>query len=105
PYALLRKGRCLQLDNKRFDAIKAYNEVLDYFPNALRYAGAALYYIGVCHWDNSDSKEAMKSWAEMASDADYRKHFLAAGAISRLADNLLQQGKLPEANEYYKQAA
>ena len=35
PYALLRKGRCLQLDNKRFDAIKEYREVLDYFPETV----------------------------------------------------------------------
>jgi len=105
PYALLRKGRSLQRDNKRNDAIKLYNEVLDYFPNAVDYAGAALYYTGQSHWDNGDTKEAMKAWAEMAQDADYRKHFLAAGAINRLADNLVRQDKWPEAVAYYQQVA
>ncbi len=105
PYALLRKGRSLQRDNKRYDAIKVFNEVLDYFPNATDYAGGALYYTGACHWDNGEAAEAMKAWAEMAQDADYRKHFLAAGAINRLADNLVRQDKWPEAVAYYEQVA
>lgn len=105
PYALLRKGRSMQLDNKRFEAIKIYNEILDYFPNAITYAGAALYYIGECHWQNSDTKEAMKAWAEMAKDSDYSKHPLAAGAINQLADNLVRQEKWPEAAPYYLQVA
>ena len=105
PYAVLRKGRSLQRDNKRNDAIKLYNEVLDYFPNAVDYAGAALYYSGQSHWENGDTKEALKAWAEMAQDADYRKHVLAAGAINRLADNLVRQDKWPEAATYYQQVA
>lgn len=105
PYALARKGRSLQRDNKRFDAIKTYNEVLDYFPNAIAYAGGALYYLGECHWENGEALEAMKAWAEMAQDDDYRKHFLAAGAINRLADNLARQGKWSEAVAYYEQVA
>jgi len=105
PYALLRKGRSLQLDNKRNDAIKVYNEILDYFPNAVAYAGAALYYIGDCHWKNSDAKEAMKAWAEMAKDSDYSKHLLAARAINQLADNLVRQEKWSEAAPYYLQVA
>ena len=105
PYALMRRGRSLERDNKRFDAIKVFNEVLDYFPNAVNYAGAALFYIGECHWLNGDAKEAMKSWAEMAKDADYRKHFLAAGAINQLADNLTRQDKWPEAVAYYEQVS
>jgi TolA-binding protein len=104
-YAVYRKARSIQLDNKRFEAIKAYNEVLDYFPNAVSYAAAALYYIGECHWQNGDVKEAMKAWAELAADTDYRKHPLAASAINKLADSLVQQGKANEAAAYYKQVA
>lgn len=100
PYALLRKGRGLQLDDKRFDAIKIYGEVLDYFPNAVAYAGAALYYIGDCHRLNGDIREAMKAWAEMAQDADYRKHVLAADAINQLADNFAKQEQWKEAAAY-----
>ena len=105
PYALMRKGRSMERDKKRFDAIKVFNEVLDYFPNAVLYAGASLFYVGECHWLNGDAKEAMKSWAEMAQDADYRKHFLAAGAINQLADNLTRQDKWAEAAAYYEQVS
>jgi len=104
-YAVLRKARCIHLDNKRFEAIKAYNEVMDYFPKAVNYAAPALYYIGECHAQNGNVKEAMKAWAELAGDADYRKHYLAAGAINKLGDNLFEQGKAAEGVEYYKQAA
>jgi len=105
PYALLRKGRSLQLDDKRYAAIKIYTEIMDYFPNAVDYAGAALYFIGDCHWKNGDPAKAIKAWAEQAQDEDYRKHPLAAGAINRLADQLVQQEKWNEAVEYYKQVA
>ncbi|MBM4143933.1 MAG: tetratricopeptide repeat protein [Lentisphaerae bacterium] len=103
PYALLRKGRCLQLDNKRFDAIKVYNEVMDYFPNVVAYAGAALYHVGDCHRLNGDILEAIKAWAEMARDVDYRKHVLAADAINQLADNFAKQEQWKEAAAYYLQ--
>ncbi|NBU11794.1 MAG: hypothetical protein EBS84_22820, partial [Proteobacteria bacterium] len=46
-YAILRKGRSLQLLDKRFEAIKIYQEVLDFFPNDIKYAAPALYLIGV----------------------------------------------------------
>ncbi|MFZ4394100.1 MAG: tetratricopeptide repeat protein [Kiritimatiellia bacterium] len=103
PYALLRQGRSMQLDKKRFEAIKVYTQVLDYYPNVLQYAGAALCYIGDSHFDNGNVKDAMKAWAEMAKDADYRKHVLAAGAINHLADNLVAQDKWSDAVFYYEQ--
>lgn len=104
-YALLRKGRSLMLDNKRGEAIKTFREVLDYFPNAVEYASAALFYMGQCHWDNSDVKQAMTAWSELADDEEYRKQPLAAGAINGVADNLIKQGKLEKAGVYYRQVA
>ncbi len=104
-YALLRKARCLHLDQKRFEAIKEYNEVLDYFPNDVKMAGAALYYIGLANWENSDAEKAMKAWAEMAEDKDYSKHPLAASAIAMLADNLVKQNKWDQAATYYTQVS
>ncbi len=104
-YALLRKARCLQLAEKRFEAVKEYNEVLDYFPNAVKFAGAALYYIGECHWENGDEEKAMKAWAKMAEDVDYSKHFLAATAINRLADHLAKEGHAEKAVAYHMQVA
>ena len=104
-YALLRKARCLHLDKKRFESVRAYTEVLDYFPNAINYAAGALYYLGVCHSENGNLDLAMKAWTEMAQDKDYRKHYLAAGALTGLAGNLLKLNKPGEAATYYEQAA
>ena len=104
-YALLRKARCLHLDKKRFESVRAYTEVIDYFPNAINYAGAALYYLGVCHSENGNLELAMKAWTEMAHDKDYRKHYLAAGALTGLAGNLVKLNKPGEAATYYEQAA
>ncbi len=104
-YVLLRRGRCLELDNKRFEAIKAYTEVLDYFPNALNYASAALFNIGLCHSQNGDQVAAVKAWTELVQDEDYRKSNLAADALCRLGDLFTQQGKHDEAAKYYIQAA
>ena len=104
PYALLRKGRCLQLADKRFEAAKQYQEVLDYFPNAVKFAAAALFYIGECHWENGDEEKAMKAWARMAEDVNYSKHYLAATAVNRLADHLAKE-RPEKAAEYYMQVA
>ena len=104
-YALLRKARCLQLADKRYEAIREYTEVLDYFPNAVKYAAAALYYVGECHWANADEEKAMAAWAKMAEDVDYRKHVLAAPAINSLADHLAKEGQVQKAAAYYQQVA
>jgi TolA-binding protein len=105
PYALLRKGRCAQFDDKRFQAIGDYDEILDFFPNDVKYAAAALYYIGDCHAANGDVVKAMKAWAQMADDKEYRQQPLAAFAINHLADHLLKQEKDAEAVKYYEQVA
>lgn len=105
PYALLKKGRSTQLDGKRFEAIRIFEELLDYFPDTIEYAAPANYYIGECHWQNGDVKEAMKEWALMADDVDYAKHFLAAPALNALAKNLNDQGKPGEAAKYWWKVA
>ena len=105
PYALLRKGRCSQLDDKRFKAIADYREIMDYFPNDVKYAAAALYYIGDCHSANGDVQKAVKAWAKLAGDKEYRKEYLGAPAINQLADYLMKQEKEAEAVKYYEQVA
>ena len=77
PYAILRKGRSMQMLDKRFEAIKVYQEVLDFFPDDVKYATAALFRIGECHSQNGDVEKAMKAWSQLADDADYVKHVLA----------------------------
>ena len=105
PYALLRKGRCLHKLQKRFKAIEDYQEVLDYFPNRARYAAAALYYQGLCHWASGEEAKAMAKWTAMAKDADYSKHFLAAPALNQLASHLAGRKQPDKAAEYYTKVA
>jgi TolA-binding protein len=104
-YALLRAARCLQMDNKRYEAIKAYHEVLDYFPDAIPYAAAALEYLGECHMQNGETSDAAKAWQELADDTDYRRQAVAADAIVGLAGMLLKNGDPAAAAQYYMQAA
>ena len=40
-YILLRTARSTHLDDKRYEAIKKYRQVLDYYPDAAHYAAAA----------------------------------------------------------------
>ncbi len=102
PYALLRKARCLHMDNKRYKAISEYQELLDYFPDDVHFAAAAQYYIGACHHKNGDLHKALKTWASMMEDVEYRQHHLAAPAISILAYNMLKQEKYDMAVKYYR---
>lgn len=105
PYAILRKARSLHHDGKRYEAIKVYNEVMDYFPNHLPYAAPALYYIGLAYWESGDEQDAMTAWAEMAEDVDYQKHNFAADAINRLARYLKGKGQIDKAVTYFRQIA
>ena len=105
PYVLLRKARCLHLDDKRYEAARMYDEVVDYFPNDVQYAASALFYQGQAHWDSGDEARALKSWARMAKDKQYRTHRLAAGAINQLADQLAAQGQVATAARYFEQVA
>ena len=105
PYAVLRKARCLHLVDKRYDAIRWYKEVLDYWPNQVAFAGPAKFHIGQCHWQNGDEEPAMKVWAELAEDPDYAKHPLAAAAINHLADYTAARKQTDRAVAYYTQVA
>lgn len=101
PYALLRKARALHRDDKRVAAVKAYRDVVDYFPNAVEYAGPALFYMGVAHWESGYINQALEVWAEMAKDEDYSKHPLAGSALMRLADKMAEDGKQAQAVVHY----
>ena len=105
PYAILRKGRSLQELQKRFEAIKVYQEVIDFFPDDVKYAAAAQFRIGQCHAENGDVEKAMKAWLSLADDADYAKEPLGAAALNALADNLIKQGKADEGIKRFEQVA
>ena len=105
PYALVRKARCLHLQGKRYEAIKQYNEVLDYYANVAKYAAAALFFTGLCHWENGDDEKAMQAWSRIAEDKGYSKEPLAAWALNRLADHLAANGRPDKAVVYHQQVA
>ena len=105
PYAILRKGRALQETQKRFEAVKVYQEVLDFFPDDVKYAAAALYRIGECHMQSGDVPKAMKAWFDLSEDPDYVKEQLGAAALNGLAENLIKQGKADEGIKRYEQVA
>ena len=105
PYAILRKGRCLQEMQKRFEAIKVYQEVLDFFPDDVKYAAAALFRIGESHAQNGDIAKAMKAWFDLSEDQDYVKQPVGAQALNGLAENLIRQGKADEGIKRFEQVA
>lgn len=100
PYVLLRMGRCLHLLEKRNAAIKAYQDVIDYFPDDIVYAAAALYYIGECHGQNGDDAKKTATWARMVKDDDYVAQPRSGTALSYLGNAMAELGKFEEAAEY-----
>jgi tetratricopeptide (TPR) repeat protein len=100
PYVLLRMGRCLHLAGKRNTAVKAYQDVVDYFPNDVRYAAAAMYYIGQCHEQNGNEDKALAVWAKMVKDKSYVAQANSGTALTKLAEAMQKRGDFNEAAEY-----
>lgn len=100
PYVLLRLGRCLHKLDKRHAAITAYQEVVDYFPDDVRHAGAALYYIGECHGQNGDEEKKTAVWARMVKDDGYVTQPNSGTALTYLGGAMEKLGKFNEAAEY-----
>jgi len=100
PYVLLRMGRCLHLSEKRNTAIKAYQDVVDYFPNEVRYAAAALFYIGQCHMQNGNEDKALAAWAKLAKDKGYVQQPLSGRALVQLSEAMAKRGEPAEATRY-----
>jgi len=105
PYVLLRMGRCLHLLDKRNDAIKAYQDVVDYFPDDVLYAAAALYYIGECHGQNGDDDKKIAVWARMVKDDDYVGQPNSGTALAYLGSAMEKLGKFEEAAGYHWRTA
>jgi len=100
PYVLLRMGRCLHLSGKRNTAIKAYQDVVDYFPDDVRYAAAALYYIGQCHEQNGNDDKALATWAKLVKDKGYVQQPLSGAALVKLSQAMSRRGDHAEATRY-----
>ena len=105
PYVLLRMGRCLHKLDKRHAAIKDYQDVVDYFPDDVRYAAAALYYIGECHGQNGDEAKKTAVWARMVKDDGYVTQPNSGTALTYLGVAMEKLGKFEEATEYHWRTA
>ncbi len=99
-YVLLRMGRCLHKIDKRNAAITAYQDVVDYFPDDVRYAAGALYYIGECHGQNGDDAKKTATWARMVKDDDYVGQPNSGTALTYLGAAMEKLGNFEEATEY-----
>ena len=99
-YAILRMGRCLHLLKKRNAAVRVYQEVVDYFPNDVRYAAGALYHMGQAHLENGDEKKCLATWAKMVKDKDYAKQPNSGTALEHLAKAMDKAKKYEEAAKY-----
>ena len=100
PYVLLRMGRCLHILGKRNTAIKAYQDVVDYFPDDVACAAAALYYIGQCHAQNGNEAKSLATWARLAKDKEYVSQPRSGSALASLAAAMEKRGNFAEATSY-----
>ena len=100
PYVLLRQGRCLHKLDKRNAAIKAYQDVIDYFPDDVAYAAAALFPIGECHGQNGEEEKQTATWARLVKDDAYVTQPNSGTALVHLSSAMEKLGKFEEATEY-----
>lgn len=103
-YLSLMIGYCLNQAKDRGAAIRAFDEVLDFFPDEADEAGAALYFKGQALLDNGDTRKGLEVMKRLADDPSYQTHPLAAGALNRLADNFLKNKQDGDAVKYWQQA-
>jgi tetratricopeptide (TPR) repeat protein len=99
-YVLLRMGRCLHLLGKRHAAIKAYQDVVDYFPDNVPYAAGALFHMGEAHGQNGDTAKQTAVWARMVKDDQYVNEPKSGSALTFLAGEMSKLKKHDEAAEY-----
>ncbi|MDP6439140.1 MAG: tetratricopeptide repeat protein, partial [Candidatus Brocadiia bacterium] len=104
PYVVFMRGYCLHKAKERGQAIRVYNEVMDYFPDKIEVASAALYHLGLAQLENGEEKKGILAMKEMAEDEDYSKHPLAAAALTQLANNHMRNKEPEQAVPYWQQA-
>ncbi len=104
PHVLFMRAYSMHQNKTRGEAIKLYNEVMDYFGQSVDDAAPALYFMGVAHIENGDIKEGLKCMQEMIDDEDYSGHPLAAGALCAVADNCWRNKEREKAVKYWRLA-
>ncbi|HWE02929.1 MAG TPA: tetratricopeptide repeat protein [Tepidisphaeraceae bacterium] len=103
-YCLFMRGYCLQQAKNRNAAIKAYQEVVDYFPEQAPDAAAALYFEGVANFENGEISKGIRCMKQLLDNPLYKTNLLAAGALRRIADAYWEQKQPDQAVQYWRQA-
>ncbi len=103
PYVLFLQAHSLHKAAKRNNAIRMYQQVIDYFGYDINAAAPAKYWQGKAHLDNGDTLKGLKVMQQMVEHPDYKYHPLAAGALRYLADNHWTKEEYEPAIRYYKQ--
>ncbi len=104
-HVLFMRAYCMHQNKTRGEAIKLYNEVMDFFGQNVDDAAPALYFMGLANIENGDIKEGLKCMQEMVDDADYSKHSLVAGAYRVLGDNCWRNKEKDKALKYWRLAS
>ncbi len=104
PHILFMRAYSLHQNKTRGEAIKLYDEVMDYFGDKVDDATPALYFMGVAHIENGDIKQGLKCMQEIVDDPDYSKHPLAAGALKAVGDNCWRNKEREKAVTFWKRA-
>ena len=104
PNVVFMQGYSPHWAKNRHTAIRHYHEVLDFWPERVSVAAPAKYWLAMAHIDNGDIRKGLEVLREMVDHDTYRKHWLAAGGLRRLADNYWKYEKYGQAVDYWKQA-
>ena len=95
-------GYCLHQAKVRNQAIKVYNEVLDYFAEEVPDAAPAKYFMGLAHLENGDTRNGVQCLKEMLANEAYVKHPLAGSALARLAEQHWKANEPEQAMKCWK---
>ncbi len=104
-YVLFMRGYCLHQAKQRNQAIKTYQEVLDYFGEEAGDAAPAKYFMGLAHLENGDTRQGLATLKQMLSHEAYAKHPLAGSALARLAEIHWRNKEADQAIQCWKQVA
>lgn len=102
-YVLFMEGMSLYGARDRNKAVKAFEELLDFYVDQKWITAAAQFMIGECQYANGENNKARNTFMDMV--AEYPEFPLTARAYNRIASIYLYLHKLPEATQNWREAA
>lgn len=103
-YVLFMQGMALKGARDRNQAVKVFEELVDFYPDQTWIATAAQFMIGDCQFANGENNRARATFAEIVSDPESENHPLAARACNRIASIYWTLGKSDDAIRYWEKA-